>query len=82
MFVVLFSLLLLKNYKNIYHFNKSVKNEQFTKNKYTLIDTKNLIYKPKDGFVCADTSLWCVYYTTKLVMKKKFHTIEIINKNE
>ena len=81
-FVVLFSLLVIKNHKNIYHFNKSVKNEQFVKNKYMLIDSKNLIYTPKDGLPCADTSLWCVYIPTKLIIKQKFHTIEIINKNE
>ena len=82
MFIVLFSLLLIKNYKSIYYFNKSVKNEQFTNYEYTLIDFKNQIYRPKDGFQCADTSVWCVYSNTKLIIKQKFHTIEIININE
>ena len=82
-FIVLFSLLLIKNYKNVYYFNnKSEKNEQFSNYEYTLIDSTNQIYRPKDGFQCADTSVWCVYSNTKLLIKQKFHTIEIINKNE
>ncbi len=80
LFILIFSLLILKNYQNINYFNKNVKDE-FVNYEYKLIDAVNLVYTPHNK--CADISSWCTYkLTTKFIINKNLHLIEIITKNE
>ena len=77
--ILIFFLLILKNYQNINYINKSTKDE-FANYEYKLIDAANLIYNPLNK--CADIYSWCTYEsTTKIIINKNLHLIEIIKKN-
>jgi hypothetical protein len=77
--IFLFCSLILKNYKNIIYFNKSIKNE-FVNYNFQLIDPILGLYRPING-QCIDMNFWCVYEGNSFSIKKKFHLLQI-NKNE
>ncbi len=77
--ILTFFILFLKNYQNIYYINKNTKDE-FVNYKYKLIDAVNLVYNPHNK--CADFHSWCTYESTsKFIIRKNLHLIEITKKN-